>query len=95
MSYEQDDLSAELLVNWAERMEKVNEGNTEIAGYATLDFMATYQVTDEFRVNLALTNLTDKEYVKYLNGAGHKDSSTLNDVTQAGRGFAMIMRYSF
>ncbi len=95
ISFEKDDLSAELLVNWADRMDKVNEGNAEIAGYATLDFMATYQVSDSFRVNLALTNLTDKEYVKYLNGAGHKDSSTLAEVTEAGRGFAMTMRYSF
>ncbi len=90
-----DNLSAELLVNWAERMDKVNEGNAEVFGYSTLDFMATYQVTDEFRVNLALTNLTYKEYVKYLNGAGYKDGSTLNDVTEAGRGFSVSMRYDF
>lgn len=95
ISYEEDDLSAELLVNWADRMEKVNEGNAEIAGYGTVDFMATYQVSDEFRVNLALTNLTDKEYVKYINGAGHQDSSTLADVTEAGRSFAITMRYDF
>lgn len=95
ISYEVDNLSAELLLNWADRMDKVNEGNAEIAGYGTLDFMATYQVSDEFRVNLALTNLTDKEYVKYLNGAGHQDTSTLNDVTEAGRGFAVSMRYDF
>lgn len=95
ISYEVDDLSAELLVNWADRMDKVNDGNTEIAGYGTVDFMTTYQVSDEFRVNLAITNLTDKEYVKYLNGAGHKDASTLNDVTQPGRGFAVSMRYDF
>lgn len=95
IGYEMDSLSAELLINWADRMAKVNEGNTEIAGYGTIDFMASYEVNDDFRVNVALTNLTDKEYVKYLNGAGHKDSTTLNDVTEAGRGFAVSLRYSF
>ncbi|KGJ96215.1 TonB-dependent hemoglobin/transferrin/lactoferrin family receptor [Colwellia psychrerythraea] len=95
VSYEVDALSAELILNWATRMDKVNEGNAEVAGYGTVDFLASYQVSDEFRVNLALTNLTDKEYVKYLNGAGHKDNSTLMDVTEAGRGFAVSMRYDF
>jgi hemoglobin/transferrin/lactoferrin receptor protein len=95
VSYEADALSAELIINWASRMDKVNEGNAEVAGYGTVDFLASYQVNDELRVNLALTNLTDKEYVKYLNGAGHKDSSTLVDVTEAGRGFAVSMRYDF
>ena len=47
-------------------------------------------MSDEFRVNL-----TDKVYVKYLNGAGHKDNSTLADVTEAGRGFAISKRYDF
>jgi len=95
VSYEVDALSAELIVNWATRMDKVNEGNLEVAGYGTVDFLTSYQVTDEFKVNLALTNLTDKEYVKYLNGAGHKNESTLADVTEAGRGFAVSMRYDF
>ncbi|ALO35439.1 outer-membrane heme receptor [Colwellia sp. MT41] len=95
VSYEVDDLSAELIVNWASRMEKVNDGSPEIAGYGTVDFLTSYQVTDEFRVSLAITNITDKEYVKYLNGAGHKDMATLSDVTEAGRGFSASMRYDF
>lgn len=95
ISYEIDALSAELLINWADRMDKVNEGKAEIAGYGTVDFMTTYQINEDLRVNLALTNLTDKEYVKYLNGSGHKDSSTLKDVTEAGRGFAVSLRYAF
>ena len=95
VSYEVDDLFAELIVNWATRMEKVNEGNAEVAGYGTVDFLTSYQVSDEFRVNLAITNITDKEYVRYLNGAGHKDLTTLSDVTEAGRGFSVSMRYDF
>ena len=95
VSYEVDALSAELILNWATRMEKVNEGHTDVAGYGTVDFLTSYQVSDEFRVNLAITNITDKEYVRYLNGAGHKDISTLSDVTEAGRGFSVSMRYDF
>ena len=95
VSYEEDALSAELIVNWADRMEKVNEGNAEIAGYATIDLLASYQINDDLKVNLALSNLTDKEYVNYINGAGHKEKSTLAKVTEAGRSFSVSMRYSF
>lgn len=95
VSYEVDDLSAELIVNWADRMEKVNEDHTEVAGYGTVDFLTSYQVSNAFRVNLAITNITDKEYVRYLNGAGHKDIATLSDVTEAGRSFSVSMRYDF
>ena len=95
VSYEEDALSAELIVNWADRMEKVNEGNAEIAGYATIDLLASYQINDDLKVNLALSNLTDKEYVNYINGAGHKEKSTLANVTEAGRSFAVSMRYDF
>lgn len=95
VSYENDALSAELILNWADRMDKVNEGNLEIAGYGTLDFLATYEFTDNLKVNLAFTNLTDKEYVRYINGANHKTASTLNDVTEPGRGFSATIRYAF
>jgi len=95
ISFEQEKLSAELILNWADRMDKVNEGSVEIAGYGTLDLLATYEFTDNLRVNVALTNLTDKEYVQYLNGAGHKDSSTLNDATEPGRSFSATLRYNF
>ena len=95
ISYENDALSAELILNWADRMDKVNEGNLEIAGYGTLDFLATYEFTDSLKVNLALTNITDKEYVQYINGANHKTASTLNDVTEPGRGFSATIRYAF
>jgi hemoglobin/transferrin/lactoferrin receptor protein len=95
VSYETDEFSAELIVNWADHMDKVNEGNAEIAGYGTVDFLTSYQVNDDLSVNLALTNLTDKEYVKYINGAGHKNNSTLVDVTEASRGGTVSIRYNF
>ena len=95
ISFEQASLSAELIVNWADRMNKVNEGNLEIAGYGTIDLLATYEFTDNLTVNLALTNLADKEYVQYLNGANYKDASTLNDVTEPGRSFSTTVRYAF
>jgi len=76
-------------------MGKVNEGDTEIAGYGTIDFLASYQVTDEFKVNLALTNLTDKECIKYLNTAGHTNMDSLAYIIEASRGFSVSMRYDF
>ena len=95
VSYEADALTAELVMNWADRMDKVNDDSAELAGYAALDFMTSYQINDGLRINLALTNITDKSYIKAPNGAGHKDSSTLLNVTEAGRGFAVSMRYDF
>ncbi|QBG37522.1 TonB-dependent hemoglobin/transferrin/lactoferrin family receptor [Litorilituus sediminis] len=95
ISYENDALSAELILNWADRMDKVNEGNLEIAGYGSLDFLASYEFTDNLKVNLAVTNITDKEYVQYINGANHKTAATLNDVTEPGRGFSATIRYAF
>ncbi|WP_182440187.1 TonB-dependent receptor domain-containing protein [Colwellia sp. RSH04] len=95
ISFEQASLSTELIVNWTDRMDKINEGNLEIAGYGTIDLLATYVFTDNLTVNLALTNLADKEYVQYLNGSNHKDVSTLNDVIDPGRSFSATVRYAF
>ena len=95
ISYEIDYFSAELLINWADRMDKVNKDDVEIAGFGALDFMTSYQINNDLRVNLALTNLTDKEYVKGVSGSGHKNNSTLKNITEAGRAFAVSMRYDF
>ncbi|NKF50729.1 TonB-dependent hemoglobin/transferrin/lactoferrin family receptor [Shewanella sp. WXL01] len=93
--FENDDFTSELLVNWAARMTKVPEESVEIPGYATMDFLVNYNVTEDFKVNLAITNLLDKEYVKYINGAGHKTNDTLQDITEAGRTFSASVSYNF
>ncbi len=95
LSFEQDALSAELIVNWAKRMHKVNDDNIEIAGYGTIDLLTSYDINDQFKLNLAITNLTDKEYVRAINGAGHTKAETLNNLTEAGRTFSANIHYRF
>ena len=95
ISFNGEKLSAELILNWAKRMTKVNEGSAEIAGYGTLDFMASYEVTPDLNVNLAVTNLTDKEYVRYNNAAGHKVDADLAYLTDHGRAASVNVSYQF
>ncbi|WNO62300.1 TonB-dependent receptor domain-containing protein [Rheinheimera sp. MMS21-TC3] len=95
LSFELENFSSELIVNWAKRMDKVNPDNIEIAGYGSLDLIASYEFTDNFRMNLSATNLTDKKYVRYLNGAGHADRSSLNKITEPSRTISANMHYSF
>lgn len=94
ISVEQDALSAELILNWAKRMDKVNN-NVEVAGYGSIDLLASYSLNDDLRVNLSVTNVTDKKYVRYINGAGHADNSTMDNVTEAGRSFSFTASYIF
>ena len=95
VTYEAEKLSAELILNWAKRMSKVNENNVEVAGYGTFDLLTSYAFNDDFKVNLSVSNLTDKRFVRYINGAGHADSSTLANVTESGRKISANVHYSF
>ncbi|OKY26960.1 TonB-dependent hemoglobin/transferrin/lactoferrin family receptor [Thalassotalea sp. PP2-459] len=89
------DFSSDIIVNWAKRMTKVNSGNAEIAGHVTIDMLGHYAITDDLRVNVAISNLFDKEYVRYLNGAGHASGNTLNNVTEPGRSVSAAIHYQF
>ncbi|MDO6426130.1 TonB-dependent hemoglobin/transferrin/lactoferrin family receptor [Thalassotalea sp. 1_MG-2023] len=89
------DFSSDIIVNWAKRMTKVNSGNAEIAGHATIDILGHYALTDDLRINVAISNLFDKEYVRYLNGAGHASGNTLNNVTEPGRSVSAAIHYQF
>ncbi|WP_448548027.1 TonB-dependent hemoglobin/transferrin/lactoferrin family receptor [Thalassotalea fusca] len=95
VSYNGEQLSADIVLNWAKRMTKVNQGDAEIAGYGTLDFLASYEVSPDLRVNLAVTNLTDKEYVRYNNAAGHKIDADLAYLTEQGRAASVNVSYQF
>jgi len=92
--YEKESFSSQLIVNWAKRMTKVND-NAEVAGYGTIDLMAHYQFNEDLKVNLALSNLTDKKYIRYINAAGHADDSILANMTEAGRSFSATLHYKF
>ncbi|WP_189378589.1 TonB-dependent hemoglobin/transferrin/lactoferrin family receptor [Thalassotalea profundi] len=95
VTYEGEKLSAELILNWAKRMDKVNENNVEVAGYGTLDLLTSYAFNDDVKINVSVSNLTDKRYIRYINGAGHVDSSTLSNVTEAGRSISANVHYNF
>ncbi len=45
-------------------------GRAETSGYGTLDLLSYLQVNDAVRVNFGLFNLTDKEYVRWVDTAG-------------------------
>ena len=95
ISFNGEQLSAELILNWADRMDKVNEGDAEIAGYGTLDLLASYEITTDLRINFAVTNLTDKEYVRYNSAAGHKVDADLAYLTEQGRAASVNVSYQF
>jgi len=94
-SYDSDYWSTELIANWADSMRKVNEGENELAGYTSIDWFINYQLSDKIRVNFAVNNLLDKEYVRFSKVAGHSDGDELGHFTEAGRSFSANMRFTF
>jgi len=95
ITYQQDNWSTDLILNWADRMTKVNEGNKEVAGYGTLDWLANWQITEDLTMNVSANNLLDKKYVKYQNASGHGVTADLTMLTEPGRHFAASIKYSF
>jgi len=95
VNYDDENFSTELILNWADKMNKVNDGDAKIAGYGSLDWLLHLAVSQNLHVNLSVTNILDKKYVQYSNGAGHTEDSSLDYATQAGRAFAATFKYSF
>jgi len=95
VNYDDENFSTELILNWADKMNKVNDGDAKIAGYGSLDWLLHLAVSQNLHVNLSVSNILDKKYVQYSNGAGHAEDSSLDYATQAGRAFAATFKYSF
>ena len=95
VSYAGEQFSTELILNWADRMDKVNEGKQEVAGYGSVDWLFNYDVTNDVRFNLSVTNLLDKEYVRYANAAGHDEDASLENLAAPGRSFAASINVAF
>lgn len=95
VSYDGEKFSTELILNWADRMDKVNEGNAEVAGYGSLDWLINYDISDDVRLNLSITNLTDKAYVRYSNAAGHAEDSSFEHIAAAGRSVTASINVAF
>jgi len=95
VNYDDENFSTELILNWADKMNKVNDGDAKIAGYGSLDWLLHLAVSQNLHVNLSVSNILDKKYVQYSNGVGHAEDSSLDYATQAGRAFAATFKYSF
>lgn len=95
INYDSESFSTELILNWADKMSKVNAGDTEVSGYGSLDWLFNMEISDNLRFNLSVTNILDKEYVHYSNVAGHTADSSLDFSTESGREFAATIKYLF
>ncbi|MFC6979256.1 TonB-dependent receptor domain-containing protein [Microbulbifer taiwanensis] len=94
-AYSGEQLSTQLMLRWADRMDRVNEGETEVAGFGAVDWVLGYQALEQLSFNLAVNNLLDKEYVPYVNVAGRDAGSDLSVSSAAGRTFSASVKYEF
>jgi hemoglobin/transferrin/lactoferrin receptor protein len=95
LTFEQDTWSSELIVNWANRMSKVNDGKMKTSGYGSVDWLVNWQINDALKLNLVANNLFDKEYAMYSNVAGFDATDDVNSFTEAGRNFSVNVKYRF
>lgn len=66
----------------------------ETSGWLTVDLGAGYFVTPDFRLNLAIHNLLDRDYTRYQDVAGVAAKDTTFS-SQPGRYFNINAKYSF
>ncbi|MGB0935813.1 MAG: TonB-dependent hemoglobin/transferrin/lactoferrin family receptor [Colwellia sp.] len=95
ISLEYNQLNTELVVNWADKMDKVNPGNQEVSGYGVVDWKVNYEINSDLKVNLLVSNITNKEYVRYVNVAGHTQGDSLEYLTEPGRSISANITYNF
>ena len=60
-------------------------------GYSTLDFLAHRSFANRFTVNLGLFNITDEQYIRWIDTAGIGNDAPLR-FTQPGRNVALSLR---
>jgi hemoglobin/transferrin/lactoferrin receptor protein len=95
LSFENENLVTKLVVNWATKMNKINPEKASTAGFGVIDLLANYEINAQLTLNLNLSNILDKEYIKYGNIAGHAESTSLVNQTEPGRTIAASMVYRF
>ena len=95
IAYESEQWATELVLNWARRMTKVNEGNTEVAGYGTVDWLFNIEFNNDVKLNVAVNNLLDKEYIQYGAVSGHAEGNDLSFFTEPGRTVNASISYNF
>jgi hemoglobin/transferrin/lactoferrin receptor protein len=95
VSYSREKWSSDIIASWADSMNKVNEGEISTSGYVVFDWLFDWQVTDRFRVNLAVNNLFDEEYTRYLSVAGRPDTTDVDYYSAAGINGSVNVSFSF
>jgi hemoglobin/transferrin/lactoferrin receptor protein len=95
VSYSSENWSSDIIASWADSMDKVNEGEISTSGYVVFDWLLDWQVTDRFRFNLAVNNLFDEEYTRYLTVAGRPDTTDVDYYSEAGRKASVNVSFSF
>ncbi|WP_206483439.1 TonB-dependent receptor [Thalassotalea sp. G2M2-11] len=91
--YEKDKIQARLAYNWRDKYltnEEAWGGVRWQADYGQLDFSASYDINEQFNVNVSATNLTDERGYAYI-----ENEEQLNYLYRAGRLINFGVNYRF
>ena len=90
---------SELLVTAVEAQREVDTSLADLYrtdGYATLDLLADWRVSERLRLNVGLFNLTDAEYIEWADVRGRTTDDVLVPYyTQPGFNASATLHYSF
>lgn len=95
LNYQGQGWNATLATRWAGRMDDVPDGARTTAGYASVDAMINWDLTEHFKLRAQIYNLGDKEYTRYSSVAGIPDDGREFDLyTQPGRAASLRLDYT-
>lgn len=95
LRYNADNYHIGALLSAAASMSKVPDSESaQTAGWGTVDILAGFDL-GQWRINLALQNLLDKEYIPYQSIAGQSADSPRGQYTQPGRSLSAQVNYQF
>jgi hemoglobin/transferrin/lactoferrin receptor protein len=91
--------ATELVVTAVEAQRRVDEGAANLYrtdGYATLDLLGQWRITDRARLDVGLFNLTDAEYIEWSDVRGRAaDDVLVPYYTRPGFNVSATLRYDF
>jgi len=95
LRYNADNYYIGTLLSAAANMSKVPDTDSaQAAGWGRLDILAGYDI-GQWRLNLALQNLLDKEYIPYQSIAGQPADIPRDQYSQPGRSLSAQLTYQF
>jgi hemoglobin/transferrin/lactoferrin receptor protein len=95
IAYDNENWGIDSVLRWASSMKKVNDGEHKTTGFGAVDLIAYLNMGNDFKVNMRIGNLFDKEYVQHYNIAGSEEGVELNSFTEVGRNLSVSMHYTF